>query len=404
MADELKSIHDRLKSIKENLTKLSYSRRTETLLQAKLEESTNLLNRFNACNTQIEGLIKKKQIGSQTLINIQYYCDSIKALYLQIELFCSKSYNSETAEGIESENIMASFDFKTATSLLPKMDGKEDVTKDLIDSIELYSSSLNAEGNAMLIKFVLKSRLNSSAKLRLSSSYASCKLLIDDMRNHLLTKQSSTTIHKELVNSRQNGSSIETYGSKIEQLFVELTLSQADGDEDKYRTLCPINEKLAIRSFTDGLRNRQLSTVLLGRNYSSLKDTIRAAKDEEPSCSRREPEASVYFGQRASSGKRPFHSNNRGHHTTGRPTYFNTQYRRGMGTNQRYASYNRGNSTPQRGHPNRGQGTRIFSRGSRARFATYQAIRYANHDSESAANPSENNNTSNIDEVQFFRS
>ncbi|XP_061728688.1 uncharacterized protein LOC133533679 [Cydia pomonella] len=45
--------------------------------------------------------------------------------------------------------------------------------------------------------------------------------------------------------------------------------------------LRPINESLAIKKFTDGLRNRRLSTILAAREYTELKEAVRAAQDEE---------------------------------------------------------------------------------------------------------------------------
>lgn len=101
------------------------------------------------------------------------------------------------------------------------------------------------------------------------------------MKNNLLTKQSSKALQLELLQSRQGSQSIEEFGKKLEDLFVELTISQADGNENAYTMFRPVNEKLAIQRFTDGLRNGQLSTILAARDYSELKDVIRAAKDEE---------------------------------------------------------------------------------------------------------------------------
>ncbi|KAH9645447.1 hypothetical protein HF086_008793 [Spodoptera exigua] len=101
------------------------------------------------------------------------------------------------------------------------------------------------------------------------------------MKNNLLTKQSATALQLELLQSRQGSQSIEEFGKKLEDLFVELTISQADGKEDAYKMFRPVNEKLAIQRFTEGLRNGRLSTILTARDYSELKDVIRAAKDEE---------------------------------------------------------------------------------------------------------------------------
>ncbi|KAF9809386.1 hypothetical protein SFRURICE_003483, partial [Spodoptera frugiperda] len=71
------------------------------------------------------------------------------------------------------------------------------------------------------------------------------------------------------------------YGKEITEMFVELTIAQSSGNSDCYNILKPLNEKYAIKKFADGLRNRRLSTVITSRNYSSLKDAIQAAMEED---------------------------------------------------------------------------------------------------------------------------
>lgn len=119
------------------------------------------------------------------------------------------------------------------------------------------------------------------------------------MRTHLLTKKKSdTAIHNELVQIKQNGSSLDKYGSKTENLFSDLTISQADGDQKVLKILRPLKEKIVIKSFVSGLRNRQVSTILIARNYTALKDAIREARDEEASYCQNWEE-SVYLWNRS---------------------------------------------------------------------------------------------------------
>ncbi|KAL4706271.1 hypothetical protein ACJJTC_017438 [Scirpophaga incertulas] len=249
MSDEQKKdICDKLQIIKDYLVKLSYARRTKNVLREKLSEAIQLRQHFDECMLIILEQIQTKQIDGKVLEDLQSFCDLIKQLYEQIKTFCSKNYTPECTN--VNFPTMSVFDFKTAVALIPAMTGDENVTKNLIDSIELYSSTLNKE---------------------------------------------------------------ENYGRKVEELFVNLTISQADGNQDAYKILRPLNEKLAIKSFTNGLRNRQLSTILSARNYSSLKDTIRAAKDEEASYSRSNQEPTKYFGYRGRSNlSRYFRGSNRG--------------------------------------------------------------------------------------------
>lgn len=362
MAIEIKNVYLKLKQIKDNLGKLSYARRTKSVLNQKLAETLELRNKFEEYLPIILDQIENKQIQGQVLEEVQTYCDLIKDLYIQIEEFCSKDYSSyqNSAQGVERVTTsMANFDFKTAVSLLPVMPSSSDegTTLNLIDAIDLYSASLSKEGRDMLIKFVLKTRLNQSAKLRLLDSYTSCEALINDMRLHLVTKKSSTSLHSELVQIRQNGMSLDQYGSKIEQLFVDLTISQANGDSSAYGVLKTVNEKIAIKSFTDGLKNRQLSLILSARNYTTLKDSIRAAKDEEISC-RQNTEPTMYFNQRGRpNGNRGWRGNysgigNRSHHPNapngrGR-TFFNSQLP------------NRAQNQPNQSQRSRGFGNRPF--------------------------------------------
>ncbi|KAF9406031.1 hypothetical protein HW555_013449 [Spodoptera exigua] len=188
---------------------------------------------------------------------------------------------NENEQSLSTVNTMTEFDMKTASSLLPVMTGEEECTKKLIDALEFYSQNIKKEHESLLISFVLKTRISRHAKLRLASNYDTSADLIKDMKNNLLTKQSATALQLELLQSRQGSQSIEEFGKKLEDLFVELTISQADGKEDAYKMFRPVNEKLAIQRFTEGLRNGRLSTILTARDYSELKDVIRAAKDEE---------------------------------------------------------------------------------------------------------------------------
>ncbi|KAI5630744.1 hypothetical protein NE865_16541 [Phthorimaea operculella] len=176
---------------------------------------------------------------------------------------------------------MAKFDLKVALSLLPVMNDKEDITRELIDSIEYYSTSIDEASGKDLVTFVLKTRLSQSAKLKLSSKYDTVKALLADMRKHLLPQKAATAIQTKLQTTQQRERSVADYGKEISELFVDLTISQADGNSEHYEVLRPLNEKLAIKRFADGLRNSRLSTIIAARNFSTLKDAIQAAQEED---------------------------------------------------------------------------------------------------------------------------
>lgn len=177
--------------------------------------------------------------------------------------------------------MSGSFDIKTALALLPVMTGQEQVTKQLIDGILMYNSLISDSTRGQLIDFVLKTRLTASAKLRLRSTYTDVENLVKDIRKYLLPKKSSEAIQSQLFRTKQGRRTIESFGSELEELFVNLTIAQADEDSSKYEVLRPLNERTAIKRFADGLSDQRLSTIIAARQFDSLPEAIRAAVDEQ---------------------------------------------------------------------------------------------------------------------------
>lgn len=90
------------------------------------------------------------------------------------------------------------FNLKTAASLLPRMDGTEETTKNLIDGIELYDAFLDEAGKKSLTNYVLKVRLSCNAKIRLRGEYATNKALVADLKALFLTKKSAGALSARL--------------------------------------------------------------------------------------------------------------------------------------------------------------------------------------------------------------
>ncbi|KAK9717364.1 Reverse transcriptase (RNA-dependent DNA polymerase) [Popillia japonica] len=149
------------------------------------------------------------------------------------------------------------------------------------NSVKLYETLLKPEEKKHLINYILKTRLSENAKIRLNKTYDSVDTLLDDIRKHFTTKKSATTISNQLHNAKQLNRSISEFGSDIEQLFSDLTLAQADNNETLLESLRPVNEKIAINSFCNGIKNHELRTILKARNCTTLKDAINTAIDEE---------------------------------------------------------------------------------------------------------------------------
>lgn len=333
--DIILTLYEDIKKIRIYLIKLGPQRRTEkvNLIKNKLKEVAVIYKQYENWLIDFNNAVKNKYYKKEDILLIENYCHLFLELHKDIILLCDCAQSEAVSE-------MSSFDLKTALNLLPVMTNEVENTKQLIDNIEYYDCILKDNAcKQNLIKFVLKSRLSQEAKLMLKLNYGSVNDLIIDMKNVLLSKKSATAIQNKLQTIRQNEASIEDYGREITKLFVDLTISQADGNEQCYNILKPHNEKIAIKRFADGLRNRRLSTIMSARNYSSLKDAVQAAQDEETSTAATTGEilgmykkpfnhlnqsrgrSSTYRGQRGGRG-RPFRGQPR---NQGYTNYYNTR-------------------------------------------------------------------------------
>lgn len=281
MAEVLENLVTDLKEIRKYLIKIGQERRKGNISVIKLSEANSLYSQYISVLDHLKSEIQSKKISSNILEIINKSSSDFLNLYEEIIQLCSSTKSKEKINTMEKDSV---FDLKIALSLLPVMNDDDNITKQLIENIEYYESTLNKpECKKNLITFILKSRLSETAKLKLDSCYDSVEVLLKDMRKLLLPQKSFTAVQAKLQRAAQNSRSIADYGKDISELFVDLTISQADGDSNAYKILKPINEKYAIKRFADGLRNPKLSTIIAARNYASLKDAIQAAQDEEVS-------------------------------------------------------------------------------------------------------------------------
>lgn len=271
---ELLSISNKLKEIKDYLIKIGPVRRqTSDSAEQKVILAETEYSKLESILLEVQTKIEKSEISSESLKTINSIINSIHICYNKI---ISLSYTTSKSSKMAAD----AFDLKTAIALLPIMTDKEQDTKRLIDGIQLYSTMISDNTKNLLIQFVLKTRLSEGAKLRLKATYASIDSLVTDMRTYLIQKKSAAAIQSQILNSNQERRSIEQFGNELEKLFVDLTIAQADGDDSKFNILRPINEKLAIKRFSDGLSNTRLSTIIASRQFTSLPEAIRTAIDE----------------------------------------------------------------------------------------------------------------------------
>ncbi|KAJ3666617.1 hypothetical protein Zmor_002052 [Zophobas morio] len=276
--DELKSLQIEVSLFRRNLKKDNITRRRDVqVLQCKSEKLKELRQKFivakNNFNSQVhvlDVLNKAKRIVSDIEVRLEEgesILSSRVARLGQTEAASDSAESSDSSDSVNSAGVnfkmTEKFDLKTAASLLPVMDGSERVTKQLIDGIEMYDSMLDDNGKKLLTTYILKTRLS------------------ENIRNYLLTKKSPASLSVQLSRAKQYSKSVEEFGRSIEELLVDLTITQADGNRQALEILRQSNEKIAINAFANGLGNFELRTVIKARNYEKLSDAIRGATDEE---------------------------------------------------------------------------------------------------------------------------
>ncbi|KAF5270727.1 hypothetical protein FQA39_LY01465 [Lamprigera yunnana] len=182
---------DQLKNIQSNLGKDPISRRENI---DAINSKFKLINKLNREFMEIKYCFNKEKHSEVTLDVGERYVEVIeKYLKTITDILNSRiQYSSDTINISNYNTNLENLDFKmkkcclkTAGSLLPLMDGTEDVTMRLINSIELYNTLLDENGKKLLITFVLKTRLSENAKVGLQSTYNQCSELIADLKKPL---------------------------------------------------------------------------------------------------------------------------------------------------------------------------------------------------------------------------
>lgn len=297
MEIDLRDIYDKLEILRIDLRKLGPERRQQSIGKNKINKANELYTNYREIICSVDF---SQFIGEYSHYINEILCNKIEEVYSKILEYSKEREKRKLVQMAEK------FDLREAGSLIPVMEDREETIQKIIAGIEMMDNILKEPDNKkMLITFVLKTRLNNAAKLKLNSKYETVKQLVTDITKYLLPKKSANSLLIQLNNVTQKDMSIDKYGEKIEELFIGLTIAQADGKPEACEVLRPINESLAIKKFADGLRNRRLSTILAARQYTDLKEAIRAAQDEELAQPQRD--STVMSMRNACSPRRGYH-------------------------------------------------------------------------------------------------
>lgn len=378
----MQTIHDweqlnnNLRSFRDNLRKDSTARREDTSVTAR---KVGDLQKFRAylqdLDKQWQSDIQDKAVDYKTVILGQDLVKRCKEKVEECQVILDErlgkpAENADTGrllkniginadnvgdnEGTFSDHILQvnyennfakmgeSFSFKTASALLPKLDGSTDTVHQLIESIDFYESSLAAESKPQVINYVLKICLSHRDRIRMKSGYTTVFELIVDLKRNFLPKQSAPSLIAKMQASSQGNLTTSEYGRSIETLMADLTIAQVGeiAETQVIEVISKQNEKLAVDIFAKGLRSREIRTVIKARNYERLSEAISAANEEALSA---DSESTVNvirgkFHSRPQTGTVSTHRRNNGNHwETGNQPRFHNQ----TGTNTKHLTAQR---------------------------------------------------------------
>lgn len=326
---DFQKLLDEILGILKNLNKDNLARRTdELIISRKLEKLDELKQTF----LNLKNVFNESKHSQEKISEVKGTADLIVKYFKEInDIIQDRLDNIKKSAITETANMAEKFCLKTAGSLLPIMDNKEDTTKQLIDAIELYDSMLDEGSKKILIAFVIKTRLSQSAKLKLKSTYLSIEELSADLKKHFIITKSPTQLSLQLNRMKQNHLTIDQFGRKIEELLEDLTISQANGNTNILDVLRSVNEKVAVSVFANGLQSNELRTIVKARNYVELSEAIKGAKEEEPMQQQNSHEL--------------YHFNHRGNYNKKRGNSFNYNPNRGnYNKTTQYQNNSRNNS------------------------------------------------------------
>lgn len=284
------SLFDELKGLEENIRKDNETRRQDNkVTQSKLEKLYILVNRFKSIESKLKNDVLDKIIDESNekvcneLVNKLnekiIKCETKLKSRLKIEIIENNKDNIDN-NSLCISKMGEAFDFRTAASLLPKLNGTDEMIYQLIKGIKLYKPVLKAEAEQLLINYVLNACIPFKDEGRLKTTYASSDDLIKDIKIHFLPKRSAPAIIAELQNTKQGNKSIEEYGRSIETLMSILTITQTDDHPNSGDIFRNENEKMAIDVFAKGLRDKEIRTIIKSKEFDSLTNAIATAKEQ----------------------------------------------------------------------------------------------------------------------------
>lgn len=168
------------------------------------------------------------------------------------------------------------FDIRTATSLIPVYDGKNEQLDSFTDSVLLMKELTAETHQEILLKFI-KTRLIGKAREIVSSGITTTDELLSKLRIKCASKLSSESVLAQLKRAKQGSSSISDFADEIDSLASRLAKTYVSEELATSEAASKLAEKFALEALTNGVRNPETSLILKAGNFTNLSDAISKA-------------------------------------------------------------------------------------------------------------------------------
>lgn len=335
--DRFFQIEDAILKLHSNLRK--YSDYATATKQIKIDTLINL-------NKELKEIVTKNKFDTELQ-------NSLIARYRQLKEFINEGIERLNGNILDDSilenlfiqeefgqqviNMAQKIDLSIALRLVDKFNGEADRLLGFFETIDLLKDYSDGVPDAELIKFI-KTRLTGPAHgaITTATTLAEVKKLLKDKFS---IKFSPQAIEAEMASMKQQKKTISEYGHEMNELAAKLSAAHvSQGTFSDESAASAIVQPVAVKSFTNGLKDHRTQFFLKARNPNTLVKAISDALEVQNT----EEESAMWFHASPSRQKPQNPYRGRGFQTRG------------------FSSFRRGNRSRGYGH-NRGRGRNQYN-------------------------------------------
>ena len=333
----LQQLCEKLCAVLINLRKDGPNRKRSKLSgENKIKEVEELYGKFKLINNSLakNSLSLKEQVDIESLIERirRYRKEAIARIEGSIE---DKPLTVEDQQEIEAAStpskpqpqprqqervinsaIMANFDYNAAQKL-PMLCIDSDVKRDenirdFLNNAEFYNECLNESGSTMLVKFLLKCKVQGKALSEFGTPIVETfEQFKEEIKKRCGSKETIESLQIKLNNTRQGAKPMRVFVTEVEGLVKQMTNLEVETQNEAARPALKLaNERRGLAFLKKGV-NEKFKLILDCARHRNFNDAIQHLLELEPT---REIETMRFARMQGQQSGRPYNnSNNSGH-------------------------------------------------------------------------------------------